>query len=371
MDFVAHLPVKLLGDLVISVDTAQRQAAERGHGLLDEARVLLVHGLLHLCGYDHERGEAALAEMAAEEQWLMQELGWEGDGLIASVGEWWTLATGNSQEKEYGCCFPITKKVIALQAFSLIVLSRRRILDASLGISLCGARASSALPPDSEVAAPLHAAACFARGGVHNSVAFCTFAGSNVHDSDGEQDGGSSSPPAEARPKPAGESRGRKAKSGRGSSDPPEMPSPSRSVFDLAMEAGPVPVPKKRKAAASASQPPSASSQGASKATQGNASQPAASTAAPKPTTSATTSTGPIPKGKRSVAKSGAKLDRVVAAAPEVAEQAPPNAMGKADIKMVAIDMDGKMLYLAYMSSINAIVPLLLLIPEMHLPCRH
>ncbi len=47
----------MLGDVVISLDTAARQAAERRYALLDEARVLLVHGVLHLMGYDHEEGE--------------------------------------------------------------------------------------------------------------------------------------------------------------------------------------------------------------------------------------------------------------------------------------------------------------------------
>lgn len=50
-------PATLLGDVVISVNTAARQAAERGHSLHDECRVLLVHGVLHLLGYDHENGE--------------------------------------------------------------------------------------------------------------------------------------------------------------------------------------------------------------------------------------------------------------------------------------------------------------------------
>lgn len=50
-------PVMLLGDVVISLDTAARQAAERGHSLEDECRILLVHGVLHLLGYDHENGE--------------------------------------------------------------------------------------------------------------------------------------------------------------------------------------------------------------------------------------------------------------------------------------------------------------------------
>lgn len=44
----------VLGDVVVSLDTAERQAAERGVDLIDEIRVLLVHGLLHLLGYDHE-----------------------------------------------------------------------------------------------------------------------------------------------------------------------------------------------------------------------------------------------------------------------------------------------------------------------------
>jgi rRNA maturation RNase YbeY len=72
----------ILGDLVISADTAARQAAVRGHALRDELRVLLVHGLLHLLGYDHETGEQDLLEMADAEQRLMARLGWIGRGLI-------------------------------------------------------------------------------------------------------------------------------------------------------------------------------------------------------------------------------------------------------------------------------------------------
>src|SRR5690606_37624801 len=43
----------LLGDVVISVDTARSQAAERGWAIASEIRFLLTHGLLHLLGYDH------------------------------------------------------------------------------------------------------------------------------------------------------------------------------------------------------------------------------------------------------------------------------------------------------------------------------
>ncbi len=45
--------VRLLGDVVISLDTAARQARERRRALMDEVVHLLAHGLLHLVGYDH------------------------------------------------------------------------------------------------------------------------------------------------------------------------------------------------------------------------------------------------------------------------------------------------------------------------------
>jgi rRNA maturation RNase YbeY len=76
---------QLLGDLVISLDTADRQAKERCHGLQDELRILLLHGLLHLLGFDHERDPAAHEEMAAKESELMGRLGWRGTGLISQA----------------------------------------------------------------------------------------------------------------------------------------------------------------------------------------------------------------------------------------------------------------------------------------------
>lgn len=48
-----------LGDVMISLDTAARQAAERSAGLSQEVSVLFAHGLLHLVGYDHERPREA------------------------------------------------------------------------------------------------------------------------------------------------------------------------------------------------------------------------------------------------------------------------------------------------------------------------
>ncbi len=60
------------GDLAISLETAARQAATYGHSLRDEVRILLLHGLLHLSGLDHETDDG---EMAMREADLRRELG--------------------------------------------------------------------------------------------------------------------------------------------------------------------------------------------------------------------------------------------------------------------------------------------------------
>lgn len=59
------------GDLAISLETAARQAAEHGHTLSDELKILLLHGLLHLDGEDHETDSG---EMAARELELRKQL---------------------------------------------------------------------------------------------------------------------------------------------------------------------------------------------------------------------------------------------------------------------------------------------------------
>ncbi len=46
----------ILGDVVLSLDTARRQARELGHSLEEEVERLLAHGIIHLLGYDHESG---------------------------------------------------------------------------------------------------------------------------------------------------------------------------------------------------------------------------------------------------------------------------------------------------------------------------
>ena len=48
---------KLLGDIIISVETAKRQADALNHSIEKELTILLIHGLLHLTGYDHEKDQ--------------------------------------------------------------------------------------------------------------------------------------------------------------------------------------------------------------------------------------------------------------------------------------------------------------------------
>jgi probable rRNA maturation factor len=54
---------RYLGDVVIAAGVARRQARQAGHSLQTELRVLALHGLLHLLGYDHERDDGRMARL--------------------------------------------------------------------------------------------------------------------------------------------------------------------------------------------------------------------------------------------------------------------------------------------------------------------
>ncbi len=65
---------KLAGELVIGAEVAQAQATERGHDVQAELALYVIHGLLHLCGFDDKSNEHA-AEMRARERHYLKELG--------------------------------------------------------------------------------------------------------------------------------------------------------------------------------------------------------------------------------------------------------------------------------------------------------
>jgi len=66
---------RYLGDIAISFERVVAQAAEYGHARERELAFLAVHGILHLLGYDHERGEADAAAMRSREEAVMERLG--------------------------------------------------------------------------------------------------------------------------------------------------------------------------------------------------------------------------------------------------------------------------------------------------------
>jgi probable rRNA maturation factor len=72
---------RLLGDVVISIETARRQAAEYDATLQAELYRLLIHGILHVLGHDHERADERRA-MISEERRLARAIGlpWPYDG---------------------------------------------------------------------------------------------------------------------------------------------------------------------------------------------------------------------------------------------------------------------------------------------------
>lgn len=72
-----------LGDILISVDTAKRQAGEIGHSLSTEIKTLTIHGFLHLLGYDHTNDDG---EMLRLEQSLRRNF-IEGENRVARSAE--------------------------------------------------------------------------------------------------------------------------------------------------------------------------------------------------------------------------------------------------------------------------------------------
>ena len=66
---------EMLGDIALAYETCAREAADKGISLKDHAAHLVVHGLLHLAGYDHETSEADAEKMEALEVKILALLG--------------------------------------------------------------------------------------------------------------------------------------------------------------------------------------------------------------------------------------------------------------------------------------------------------
>jgi probable rRNA maturation factor len=81
LSFPADSP-PLLGDIVIAAGTARRQARRAGHSFGAEARVLALHGLLHLLGHDHESDGGRMARLEAR----LRRRGGLSEGLIERAG---------------------------------------------------------------------------------------------------------------------------------------------------------------------------------------------------------------------------------------------------------------------------------------------
>lgn len=71
----ASVSPNLLGDVVISVETAERQAAGAGRSLQDELTALLIHGILHLVGFDHQTVSEAKQMKRLERQCALPFIG--------------------------------------------------------------------------------------------------------------------------------------------------------------------------------------------------------------------------------------------------------------------------------------------------------
>ena len=61
-----NAPGRPLGDIVISIDQARRQATDQKHSLATEVRYLILHGVLHALGYDHETDEGEMNALELE-----------------------------------------------------------------------------------------------------------------------------------------------------------------------------------------------------------------------------------------------------------------------------------------------------------------
>ena len=88
LSFPAPLPLQkmgVLGELILCSSVITRQAREQRHTPRVECAILVVHGLLHLLGFDHERSAPEARKMLAQEKRILALLGIRRDSLIGRV----------------------------------------------------------------------------------------------------------------------------------------------------------------------------------------------------------------------------------------------------------------------------------------------
>jgi len=81
-----HVHPEVLGDVVLSTDTAHREAVESGSDLETRLLELLIHGVLHLLGYDHEKGAGEQRRMEEKAEELLSLLSGPGRGKNTAAG---------------------------------------------------------------------------------------------------------------------------------------------------------------------------------------------------------------------------------------------------------------------------------------------
>jgi len=114
-------PICVLGDIIISLETARAQAEEVGHSVEDELRVLLAHGFAHLLGFDHELGEEEEKDMKELEREIMEALGWDyikDGGLIDRAS---SSSSASSSE--------VSKKVLVVDLDGTLLNESSRVSD--------------------------------------------------------------------------------------------------------------------------------------------------------------------------------------------------------------------------------------------------
>ena len=75
LSFPAPPHMGMLGDVALAFETCAREAQEQGKSFRDHAAHLILHGVLHLHGLDHEHGEAEAERMEALERRILAEIG--------------------------------------------------------------------------------------------------------------------------------------------------------------------------------------------------------------------------------------------------------------------------------------------------------